>query len=85
MSASLAAATSSNLQGTTIIRIRNPETRTHDREGIAAYDETLRAYYRSRTGGKKDTTWTADMSGLLGKESRPHMRDFLARRRFNFR
>jgi len=56
-----------------------------DREGIAAYDEQLREYYRSRTGGKKDTAWTTDMAGLLGKESRPHMRDFLARRGFTFR
>lgn len=56
-----------------------------DREGIAAYDEELREYYRSRTGGKKDTAWTTDMAGLLGKESRPHMRDFLARRGFTFR
>ena len=56
-----------------------------DRDGIAAYDEELREYYRSRTGGKKDTAWTTDMAGLLGKESRPHMRDFLARRGFTFR
>lgn len=44
---------------------------TSDRAGIVAYDEQMREYYRSRTGGKKDTTWTADMSALLGKESRP--------------
>lgn len=56
-----------------------------DADGIAAYDEELREYYRSRTGGKKDTAWTTDMSALLGKESRPHMRDFLARRGFTFR
>lgn len=58
---------------------------SEDAAGIAAYDEELRAYYRSRTGGKKDTAWTTDMSGLLGKESRPHMREFLARRGFTFR
>jgi nitroreductase len=56
-----------------------------DRDGIAAYDETLRAYYRERTAGKHDRTWSADMSALLGKESRPHMRDFLARRGFAMR
>lgn len=50
---------------------------TGDRDGIAAYDETLRSYYVERTGGKRESTWTADMSALLGKESRPHMRGYL--------
>jgi len=56
-----------------------------DRELIAGYDEKMQEYYRTRTGGTKDTTWTADMSALLGKESRPHMRQFLADRGFTFR
>lgn len=50
---------------------------TGDRAGIEAYDETMRQYYRDRTDGKVDRTWSADMAGLLGKESRPHMRGFL--------
>lgn len=45
--------------------------------GIAAYDEHMRAYYRSRTGGKKDSNWSSEMRSLVGKESRPHMRSFL--------
>ena len=58
---------------------------TNDRDGIAAYDETLRAYYLERTGGARESTWTADMSSLLGKESRPHMKSFLADRGFTMR
>jgi nitroreductase len=58
---------------------------THDVEGIEAYDEEMREYYKVRTGGKVDRVWSQDMSGLLGKESRPHMRDFLARRGFTMR
>ncbi len=45
--------------------------------GIAAYDEHIREYYRSRTGGKKDSCWSEEMKALVGKESRPHMRGFL--------
>ncbi len=45
--------------------------------GIDAYDEHIRAYYRSRTGGKKDSCWSEEMRALVGKESRPHMREFL--------
>lgn len=58
---------------------------SNDRAGIAAYDDTLRSYYLERTGGKRNSTWTADMSALLGKESRPHMRGFLADRGFTMR
>lgn len=50
---------------------------TNDRDGIEAYDEKMRGYYLERTGGKVDRTWSADMSALLGKESRPHMKPFL--------
>ena len=50
---------------------------THDRSGIESYDEQMRAYYLERTNGEVDRTWSADMSGLLGKESRPHMQSYL--------
>ena len=54
---------------------------TYDAEAqdahVAAYDETLAAYYRSRTGGKKESTWSREMRALVGKESRPHMKGFL--------
>jgi nitroreductase len=58
---------------------------SNDVARIGDYDERMRAYYLERTGGKLDRTWTSDMSALLGKESRPHMRDFLARRGFTMR
>jgi nitroreductase len=48
-----------------------------DPDGIRFYDETLRQYYRTRTGGTKDSCWTEEMRALVGKESRPHMRGFL--------
>ncbi|EEG09655.1 oxygen-insensitive NADPH nitroreductase [Pseudogulbenkiania ferrooxidans] len=57
----------------------------NDLEGIKAYDEQLRTYYRSRTGGTKDSCWSVEMKGLVGKESRPHMRDFLSRRGFSMK
>jgi len=48
-----------------------------DPDGIRRYDEQLRHYYRTRTGGTKDSCWTREMQALVGKESRPHMREFL--------
>lgn len=56
-----------------------------DPKVIAEYDETVRAYYQSRTGNPREASWSEQMSGLLGKESRPHMRDFLAKRGFTMR
>lgn len=56
-----------------------------DRERIGDYDEQMREYYRSRTGGKKDSSWSEEMAGLLDGERRPHMRQFLADRGFDMR
>lgn len=51
-------------------------------KAISTYDETVREYYMSRTGGNKDSTWSQEMKALVGKESRPHMRGFLNERGF---
>lgn len=59
-------------------------TEEGDEVGIRAYDEQMRAYYHERTGGKIDRVWSEDMSALLGKESRPHMRGYLASQGFTF-
>lgn len=53
-----------------------------DHDGIRMYDEQLRQYYHTRTGGTKDSCWTREMRDLVGKESRPHMRGFLKSRGF---
>ena len=51
-------------------------------ENISQYDATVREYYKTRTGGNKDSTWSQEMKALVGKESRPHMRGFLNERKF---
>jgi len=56
-----------------------------DRDRIAAYDEEMREYYRSRTSGKKETSWSEEMAGLVEGERRPHMKQFLADRGFDLR
>jgi len=58
---------------------------TGDLDGIRQYDERLHQYYRTRTGGTKDSNWTLEMRDLVGKESRPHMRGFLMTRGFTMR
>lgn len=56
-----------------------------EEELIAAYDDVLSEYYRTRTGGNKDSSWTQEMARLVDGERRPHMRAFLADRGFELR
>lgn len=53
-----------------------------DRGIITEYDAHVRDYYRTRTGGGKEMTWSEQISGMLVKESRPHMLPFLQDRGF---
>lgn len=52
---------------------------------IADYDERVREYYRTRTGGGHGISWSEQVATLLSEKSRPHMRDFLARQGFMMR
>ena len=57
----------------------------HDEEDantISDYDNQVREYYKTRTGGNKDTAWSEQISGMLVKEARPHMKGFLESRGF---
>ena len=55
---------------------------TGDREAIADYDEVIREYYRTRTGGGHGISWSQQVATLLAEKSRPHMREFLAAQGF---
>lgn len=52
---------------------------------IEAYDEQVREYYRTRTGGGHGICWSEQVAGLLSEKSRPHMRGFLAEQGFEFK
>lgn len=53
-------------------------------DGIKVYDRELRDYYRTRSGGTKDSSWSEEMKAWSGRP-RPHLRDFLARRGFTLK
>ena len=46
------------------------------------YDKAVRSYYATRSKNQKSMSWSEQMSGLLSKESRPHMLDFLKTKGF---
>ncbi|MGF1548496.1 MAG: oxygen-insensitive NADPH nitroreductase [Thiotrichales bacterium] len=68
-----------------VILKQNHYDDTNDRAAIAAYDQTLRNYYRYRDKNPKQQGWSEQMANLLGKESRPHMRAFLFDRGFEMK
>ncbi|RTE65982.1 oxygen-insensitive NADPH nitroreductase [Amphritea opalescens] len=53
-----------------------------NKETIAEYDKSVREYYQTRTGGNKEMTWSEQMSGMMIKEARPHMLNFLKEKGF---
>ncbi len=53
-----------------------------DARTISEYDNQVREYYKTRTGGNKDTAWSEQISEMLVKEARPHMKGFLESRGF---
>lgn len=56
-----------------------------DGETIKVYDEQIRDYYRTRTGGGHGISWSEQVAVLLSEKSRPHMKAFLAAQGFVFR
>ena len=50
---------------------------------IRDYDQRLRRYYRTRTGGTKESCWSREVKTLVGRKTRPHMREFLKSRGFS--
>lgn len=56
-----------------------------DEEAISGYDETIREYYATRTGGGHGISWSEQVADLLSEKSRPHMREFLAGQGFLFK
>ena len=68
-----------------IVMKENIYSNNGDKIKIAAYDEVIREYYKNRTGNNKSVSWSEQMSGLLGKEVRVYMRDFLKSRGFEMK
>jgi len=56
-----------------------------DAEIIKKYDAEVSDYYEKRTKGKRSDTWTNQVSDLMDKPQRPHMKDFLDRQGFKMK
>lgn len=47
------------------------------------YNETTSEYYRVRTGGKREDTWTGQMVKMVGGKSRMYMKEFVEKQNLN--
>lgn len=56
-----------------------------DDEKIKQYDAHVSDYYSKRTKGKRSDTWTSQVSSLMSKPQRPHMKSFLDKQGFNIK
>ncbi len=69
----------------TVVLKRDVYNDVNDRNAISQYDEQVREYYQTRTGGNKDTAWSEQISEMLVKEARPHMLKYLKSRGYLIR
>ncbi|MDX1267825.1 MAG: oxygen-insensitive NADPH nitroreductase [Oceanisphaera sp.] len=56
-----------------------------DEEQMQRYDQQVQEYYRTRSGGNKDMSWTGQIGETLAKEARPFMLEFLHNQGFCLR
>ena len=56
-----------------------------DDKKIEKYDGEISAYYTRRTKGKRSDTWTNQVSDLMDKPQRPHMKAFLDKQGFEMK
>lgn len=47
---------------------------------LEKYNETCRDYYQNRPKGSRKDTWTRQISNLMSRPSRPHMKSFLEKK-----
>ncbi|CAM4290399.1 oxygen-insensitive NADPH nitroreductase [Vreelandella rituensis] len=65
--------------------ILKEDTYQDDRDQVAAFDETMHAYYQTRSSGHKDSTWSKNLTPLFSTKLRSHMRNFLVKRGFELK
>ena len=68
-----------------VILKENTYSTDGEEEAIAVYDEDMRTYYSNRSANIKVQGWSDQMAGLLAKERRPHMLEFLRSQGFLIR
>lgn len=65
--------------------ILKEETYSDSPDELTGYNDTCRNYYSMRSAGARLDTWTRQISEMMGRPARPHMRAFLKKKGFEFK
>jgi len=55
------------------------------KEQLEEYNQIISKYYKERTDGKREDTWTAQMAQMLERKSRMYMKDFINKQKLDLR
>ncbi len=56
-----------------------------DESDLVSYNNICRDYYQNRASATREETWTGQISAMVSKPARPHMKEFLKKRGFKFK
>lgn len=56
-----------------------------DKADLENYNKICHGYYQNRSFSSRDDTWTGQISNMMSKPARPHMKEFLEKRGFEFK
>ncbi|MFT5880571.1 MAG: FMN reductase (NADPH) [Moritella sp.] len=61
------------------------DTYQKDSSYLSRYNDTCSTYYQSRSASARAETWTRQISAMVSKPARPHMKEFLEKKGFDFK
>lgn len=61
------------------------DTYQEDNRYLESYNETCHDYYQNRSASARPDTWTRQISAMVGKPARPHMKAFLEKKGFGIK
>lgn len=56
-----------------------------DDSDLIKYNDVCREYYKNRSSNSREDTWTNQISDMMSRPARPHMKKFLKKRGFEFK
>ncbi|MCF6249222.1 MAG: oxygen-insensitive NADPH nitroreductase [Desulfobacula sp.] len=65
--------------------VLNEEYYHKDNIDLEKYNQTCKDYYQNRSSSSREETWTHQISDMVTKPARPHMKAFLKKRGFEFK
>ena len=52
---------------------------------LQQYNEVISKYYKNRTNGKREDTWTEQMAKMLNRPTRMYMKEFIQNNRLDLK